>query len=148
MTSITIERTELSGTAALWATATVGGDTTTASELMQHHAHEIALGILAVPGEWEKWEDVAKRSLIPTLAPCAKLFDALELLMEAKNELLVFGNADQAAMAVHDEVAEILTPVAKICGEAYKAINRNVHLLGPDIAKTMLLEWEVQPELL
>jgi hypothetical protein len=148
MTSEIIEPSELSGKAALWTTAMVAGDKISASELMRQHAREIALGILAVPGEWEKWEDVATRGLFPTHAPSAKLFEAYKLLLEAKDELLVFGNADQAAMAVHDEVAEILTPVAEIFGAAYKATNRNVHLLGTDIAKAALPQWEVQPEIL
>jgi hypothetical protein len=142
------EKARISGKAALWAEATIANDGVTAARLMQENPREIVLGLLAVPGEWRKWSDVATRGLIPTASPMTNLYEVCKLLKNIERELLVFGNADPAVMAMHDKVSELADSAIEVFGETYKAVHRKIDALGPDIAEAVMPGWELQPECL
>ena len=98
---------ELSRAAALWTEAMSKRDAAAAAQLIKENPHETARGLLADPEVWRRWEDVARRALVPTENCASQLFVAWPLIKQVEEDLLVFGNADPVVFALYERVAEL-----------------------------------------
>ena len=68
--------------------------------------------------------------------------------MQVDREMSIFGSADPTLTVLRDQVAELGRIATQAFGEAYKATNRKLDTLGPEIAKKVMPDWKLQPEIL